>query len=115
MFLRKKKGQSTAEYAILLGLIAAVAAGFLSVGLKGAIRNKGKQTTNYLLQAGNDELQDYDDTDVPLYTQEQSETTIYGADFKNVSVMEKGGSQKRHQVQKSDTSSISIETIDEAE
>ncbi len=49
MKLLGRKGQSTAEYAILIGLVAAIAAGFLSVSLKGAVRSKNEQATNYLL------------------------------------------------------------------
>ena len=44
--LLKVKGQSTAEYAILIALVAAVAAGFLSVSLKVAIRNKNQQASD---------------------------------------------------------------------
>lgn len=113
MFLRKK-GQSTAEYAVLLGLVGAIAAGFLSVSLKGAVRSKGKQATNFLMQAGDDKLGGYSDVDVPLYTQEYNKTTVVGDRYVDQSVMEKGGSEKRKQVQASATDSISIETLDDS-
>lgn len=120
MFL-KLKGQSTAEYAILIALVAAVAAGFLSVGLKGAIRGKNQQASDYLMQAGVDAksgtnlLSGYGDTnEVPLYTQEVTKTQVLGGDanYKNVTVLEKGGSEKKYTKQTTDSDAISVETLD---
>jgi len=120
MFL-KLKGQSTAEYAILIALVAAVAAGFLSVGLKGAIRGKNQQASDYLMQAGVSDgdsgnlLAGYGDTnDVPLYTQEVTKTQVLGGDehYKNVTVLEKGGSEKKYTKQTTDSDAISVETLD---
>ena len=51
MFLTKK-AQSTAEYAIIIGLVVAVAAGVLSVAVKGGIRHQNKRAMNVLLDAG---------------------------------------------------------------
>ena len=126
--LLKVKGQSTAEYAILIALVAAVAAGFLSVSLKGAIRNKNQQASGYLMQAGGvststatgdvataTDLSGFGaDNVVPLYTQEVSKTTLKGgtADYKNVSVLEKGGSEKKYQKQTTESEAISVETLD---
>ena len=119
--LLKLKGQSTAEYAILIALVAAVAAGFLSVSLKGAIRNKNQQASDYLTQAGVDErtgtalLAGYGaDNVVPLYTQEVSKTILEGGDdkYRNVSVLEKGGSEKRYQKQTTKSEAVSVETLE---
>lgn len=120
MFL-KLKGQSTAEYAILIALVAAVAAGFLSVGLKGAIRGKNQQASDFLMQAGTDAksgtdlLSGYGDTNaVPLYTQEVTKTQVLGGDdnYKNVTVLEKGGSEKKYTKQTTDSDAVSVETLD---
>ena len=121
--LLKVKGQSTAEYAILIALVAAVAAGFLSVALKGAIRTKNQQASDYLIKAGVDTgpsgkettlLAGYGNADVvPLYTQEVSKTTLKGGDkYKNVSVLEKGGAEKKYQMQTTTTDAVTVETLD---
>lgn len=120
--LLKVKGQSTAEYAILIALVAAVAAGFLSVSLKGAIRNKNQQASSYLMSAGvetrsgTDLLAGFasDANVVPLYTQEVTKTTLKGGDdYKNVSVLEKGGSERKYQKQTTESEAVSVETLDE--
>lgn len=118
--LLKVKGQSTAEYAILIALVAAVAAGFLSVSLKGAIRNKNQQASDYLMNAGVDArsgttaLSGYGtDNVVPLYTQEVSKTQVKGGDdYKSVSVLEKGGSERKYQKQTTESQAVSIETLE---
>ena len=117
MFL-KLKGQSTAEYAILIALVAAVAAGFLSVGLKGAIRGKNQQASDYLMKSGTEgsfDLNTYGtDNAVPLYTQEVTKTQVLGGtgNYKNVTVLEKGGSEKKYTKQTTDSDAISVETLD---
>lgn len=118
--LLKAKGQSTVEYAILIALVAAVAAGFLSVGLKGAIRGKNQQAADYLMTAGTDArsgstlLSGYGaDNDVPLYTQEVSKTQVKGGDqYKNVAVLEQGGLEKKYQLQTTESGAISVETLE---
>jgi hypothetical protein len=118
--LLKIKGQSTAEYAILIALVAAVAGGFLSVSLKGAIRGKNQQASDYLMKAGVDSrsgtdlLAGYGDSnEVPLYTQEVTKTTVKGGDdFKNVSVLEKGGAEKKYSKQTTESEALSVETLD---
>lgn len=110
MFIRKK-AQSTAEYAIMLALVAALAAGVLQVSLKGGIRQKQKQALNYLLDAGSANLTT-PAQNVSLFSQEYRETTVKGGtDFVDSSVMKKGGLEKRLQKQVTDTTSVSIETI----
>lgn len=114
MFSRKK-GQSTAEYAILLGLVIAVAAGVMQVALKGGVRQKHKQALNYLLDAGSDvaDFNDVIDQDVSLYSQDFRKTTVASDDFVDETVLNKGGEEKKMQKQTSTTTSVNIETIDE--
>lgn len=111
----RERGQSTAEYAILIGLVVAVAAGFLSVSLKGAMRSKNEQATKLLMQAGDATLSVYGTgaSDIPLYVQEVSKTTVKGGDeYKNITVLEKGGSEKKLQQQVTETTAVSVETLD---
>ncbi|MCX5701254.1 MAG: hypothetical protein NTZ63_06925 [Candidatus Omnitrophica bacterium] len=118
--LLKLKGQSTAEYAILIALVGAVAAGFLSVSLKGAIRNKNQQASDYLMKAGTDSRTGTDllagfggDNAVPLYTQEVTKTKVAGGDaYKNVTVLEQGGAEKKFTKQTTTSEAVSVETID---
>jgi hypothetical protein len=118
MFLRKK-AQSTAEYAILLALVAAVAGGILQVSLRGAIREKNTQAVNFLLDAGNSDADEFANaavsaSDIPLYTQEYRQTTIKGgaANYKDITVMKKGGLEKREKLQTQETATHSVETLD---
>ena len=96
-----KKAQSTAEYAITLGLVIAVAAGIMSVAL-----NAGSDVTDF---------SSVDDQSVALYSQEYRDTTILSGDtnFIDKTVLNKGGAEKRHQLQTSKTNATSIETINE--
>jgi hypothetical protein len=50
--LSGKRAQSTAEYAITVGVVIAVVAGVMSVALKGGLRNKVTQGVNLLQGAG---------------------------------------------------------------
>jgi hypothetical protein len=112
MFLRKK-AQSTAEYAITLGLVIAVAAGVLQVALKGGMRQKNKQAMNYMLDAGSNLLTTADQGE-KIYSQEARSTTIKsGTDFVDTIVMNKGGAEKKYQQQKTKSESTSVELIDE--
>ncbi len=114
MFLRNK-GQSTAEYAIVIGLIIAVAAGILGIALKGGIRQRSKQATDYLLGAGSASLQSQieGNPDATIFSQEYSQTKVLGGDeYADESVLEKGGSEKRYQKQATNTTSVSVETIE---
>jgi hypothetical protein len=116
MFLRKK-GQSTAEYAIVIGLVIAVAAGILQVALKGGIRQKNKKAVDFLVGAGNDvaAFTNAASTDAQLYTQEVRDTTVKGgADYVDESVMLKGGGEERRQKQVTQTTAVSVETINAA-
>lgn len=110
MFLRRR-GQSTAEYAIALGLVVAVAAGVLQVALKGGIRQKNKKALNYLLSAGEDIacFKNATDQDILLFSEEFRSTTIDKASYVDERLMEKGGAEKARQYQKADTTAVSIE------
>jgi len=112
MFLRKKKAQSTAEYAILLGLVVAVAAGILQLTLKSGVRAKQQQGLNFLMNAGDTELNKYTGDKMDLYTQEYSDTTVYGGDqYKSETVQDKGGVVRSFQKQTTATTSVTIESI----
>ena len=118
MFLRKK-GQSTAEYAIVIGLVIAVAAGILQVALKGGIRQKNKKAVDFLIGAGNNvtAFNNAASTDIQLYTQEVRNTNVLGGDTNYVdeSVMLKGGGEERRQKQVTETTAVSVETIESVE
>jgi len=114
MFLNEK-GQSTAEYAIVIGLVIAVAAGVLQLTLKSGITQKNKQGVDYLLKAGNTELgTEPGDVDTPLYTQEFRKTVVDANDYEDTSVMAKGGLEEKKQVQTTETTAATIETINAA-
>jgi Flp pilus assembly pilin Flp len=112
MFLRKK-AQSTAEYAILIALIAALAAGILQVALKGGIRKKHSEAVNYLLSQGDlsGEI-GAADTSTSLYTQEYRSTTVDSGSFTDTRVMKKGGAEKRLQSQTTSTDQYTVETME---
>jgi hypothetical protein len=110
--LFNRRGQSTAEYAIVIGLVVAVAAGVLQVALKGAIRKKNDEALNYLLGAGYDDgLDDVDEQDKQLFSSEHRYTRILADDFEDTSVLNKGGAHKSKLHQKTETESVSIEAM----
>lgn len=121
MFLRKK-AQSTAEYAIALGLVVAVAAGVLQVALKKGIVQKQAQALDILSKAGKtttytDSLGNAISFDSTLTS---GNIAIYGQDWRqtdvsantNKSTLYKGGKEERYGKQDSSTSSVSVETLD---
>ena len=109
----QKKGQTTAEYAILIGLVIAVAAGVLQVALKGGMRQKNTQALNYLAAAGNDTdgFKTASTTDLTLYNQEYRQTTVNASDYADESVMGKGGNETRYQKQTTNTTAVDVETL----
>jgi hypothetical protein len=115
MFLRKK-GQSTAEYAIIFALVIAVAAGVLQVALKGGIRQKNKQAIDYMLNADNGKIvsQTPDaEAGVSLFSEDWRKTSIAAGDkYKDERVMQKGGREKKVQVQETTTDAVSIEKVE---
>lgn len=110
MFLRKK-AQSTAEYAIVIGLVVALAAGVLQVALKGGMRKKNKQAVNYLLSAGEDDLLSADG-DIDIYSQDRRETNRLSAGYRDTTVLKKGGAQESIQRQSTTSESESYEMMD---
>ena len=108
----KNRAQSTAEYAIALGLVIAVAAGVTQVILKGAMKDKQKQAIGYLMDAGNDEAKFKDaQANAPLYGQEVRKTVVDKSKYLDETIMEKGGKELKQQQQKTKTDTVSIETI----
>ncbi len=113
MFL-KKKGQSTAEYAIVIGLVVAVAAGILQIALKGGIRQKNTQAMNFMLGAGSNvsEFANAGDVQAAMFSQDYRQTQVMGGDqYVDESLMEKGGSEKKYQRQATTTTAVSVETL----
>ncbi len=109
MFLKGKRAQSTAEYAIVLGLVIAIAAGVTQVLLKGAMKDKQKQAIGYLMDAGKDELPT--GQNAPLYTEDFRETTVDKDNFIDENVLSKGGKEEKKQQQTTETTAVSVETI----
>ncbi len=114
MFL-KRKAQSTAEYAITIGLVIAVVAGIMQVTLKGGMRKKHKEAMGYLLQAGSDELEEYEEKPIDIYTQERRQTEIDAGSYVDEYLMEKGGGEKRYQQRTTESTSYSAEMLDAVE
>lgn len=119
MFLRKR-AQSTAEYAITLGLVLALTAGVLQVILKSGVSAKQRKAMDLLLSAG----QTVGEFQTPpegapgpqaLYTQEQSDTTIDFDSFRDTKVTQRGGSQKSLQHQESVSNSVQVEMMNKAD
>lgn len=116
-----RKAQSTAEYAIVIGLIVAIAAGILGVTLKGGIRQRQQQGVKYLLGAGYNTLnaeiaaQGSGVPDAELFTQEIRKTEVAADDYLDESVMEKGGLTKQRQRQTTESSSLTVETLNATE
>lgn len=108
----KRKGQSVSEYAIVLGLIIAIAAGVSQILLKGALRDKQQRAVSYLNNAGSAILPA---TSTPvLYNQEIRQTKIKSGDtFLDQTVMKKGGGEEKIQLQEQETASSSIETLNQ--
>ena len=107
-----RKAQSTAEYAITIGLVVAVVAGVMQVALKGGMRKKSKQALNFLQDAGDDVLSQYEDRDLTLYEQSSRATKVAADDYADEYLMEKGGAEKRYQQRTSETTSYSAELME---
>lgn len=113
--LLSKKGQSTAEYAIIIALVIAVAAGVLQVALKGGIRKKNDQAMSYLLDAGNaGGLLPVTPSTAITFSQDYRKTTVLGgaANYADKSTLYQGGAKKDYQKQSTTSESVSVEMMD---
>jgi len=111
-----KKAQSTAEYAILLALVVALAAGILQIFLKSGMRAKGQQGLNFLMNAGSTELGVATAVNADLYTQEYSDTKVAGGtDYVDKTLQRQGGTVESYQKQKTSTSSVTIESLNKTQ
>lgn len=108
-----RKAQSTAEYGILFAAIIAIAAGALTVSLKGAVGTKQEKALRYMLGAGTTYLDTaiatQPETDTILSSaQEVRKTTVPREGYVDERVRRKGGAESMHQAQQTVTESISI-------
>jgi len=129
--LLRKKAQSTAEYAITIGIVVAVVAGVMSVALKGGMRKKSAEATGVLTGAGKavgagivldpdlvtgmnstisstNTLPDADDFRV--YESEARKTSVVAADYVDRKIVHKGGGESAMQQQTTDTTSLSVDS-----
>ena len=111
--MKRNKGQSTAEYAILIGLVIAIAAGILSALIKGGMTHKVRQAVQVLEDTGSTQLGT--EAGLRAYTQEGRTTTIDNATYLDREVMLKGGATEKTQTQGSQTNSISVEMLNETQ
>ncbi len=109
MFLRKR-GQSTAEYAIVIGLVIAIAAGITQVVLKRGIAKKTDQVVDYFVKMNDTELGGTAATDIPIYSQEYRKTDITA--MSDVSTLKQGAGEEKTQSQTTTTNAYTAETID---
>ena len=125
--LLSKKAQSTAEYAITIGIVVAVVAGVMSVALKGGMRQKVTQATDLLkttgtstgvvsgLKGGDNEelmaatgtLHQADDTNFTVYEGDARHTTVNKQDSE--SILKKGGAMVSNSSSESQTSTFNYE------
>lgn len=112
-----RKGQSVSEYAIILGLVIAVAAGVTQILLKGALRDKQSKAVSLINNAGMDSLEFKNATalkaaNTTIYNQEVRQTVINATSFTDTKVLHKGGAEERKLLQNQTTPSSAIETIE---
>ena len=126
MFLRKK-AQSTAEYAITIGIVVAVVAGVMSVALKGGMRQKATQATDILKSSGTASagldtsitgvmgvttgggvLNATVDGMAPVYEGDARHTTVQTQESE--SILKKGGALSSSSNSVSNTSSVNYES-----
>jgi len=104
----KSKGQSTAEYAILIGLVVAVAAALGGV-LRAGIAGQHGQALNVLYNAGNGtELTSTPVQSGVTFEQQARVSEVDKDSYKNVEIMKKGGAIERLQRQKVATEEITV-------
>lgn len=120
MWLRKMlkniRAQSTAEYAILIGVVVAAAAGFLAVSMKNAIGTKHDSAVDYFLRAGTATLEEAVEgegvsVDIIASQEEVRHTTQYQEGFADTRVRHQGGAEQALQTQRVKTDQVSIGKI----
>ena len=120
--LLRKQAQSTAEYAITIGIVVAVVAGVMSVALKGGMRQKATQATDMLKSAGVStmstgdttldaalpSLQKADDANFTVYEGDARHTTVNTQESE--SILKKGGAATSTSNSASQTNTFSYES-----
>ena len=126
--LLSKKAQSTAEYAITIGIVVAVVAGVMSVALKGGMRQKATQSTDFLKNTGTTLLAGSTDSNITgamgitegsvlNATASDANFTVYEGDARHTqvtrqdseSIMKKGGAQTSSSNSESQTNTFNYE------
>ena len=114
-----KKGQSVSEYAIILGLVIAVAAGVTQILLKGAIREKQTKAIVLIDKAGGGAgTNDFVNatalnlSSTKIYDQELRQTVINSSAFVDSKILHKGGAEERKLLQNQTTPSSAVVTIE---
>jgi len=120
--LLRKRAQSTAEYAITIGIVVAVVAGIMQVALKGGMRKKSAEATQLLTNAGttvtpNSDVfegalskMDSSVDDFRVYDSEARSTTVDAANYVDRKITHKGGGQTSMQQQSTASTSLSVES-----
>jgi len=120
--LLSKKAQSTAEYAITIGIVVAVVAGVMSVALKGGMRQKSTQTTSLLKTSGTTVTPDNSTFGTALGSLSTTDTdanfTVYEGDARHTtvtqqdseSILKKGGAMTSSSNSASQTSTFNYES-----
>jgi mevalonate kinase len=123
--LLRKKAQSTAEYAITIGIVVAVVAGVMQVSLKGGMRKKSAEASNFLTRAGQTTPTGIDTalfgsgapmnanaSDFNTYEAESRQTTVSSVGYLDRKIQEKGGAVRSAQEQTTTSNSMTVETYD---
>ena len=130
--LSGKRAQSTAEYAITIGIVVAVVAGVMSVALKGGMRQKATQATDLLKSSGTVAVTNMDTSiDANMQAQmgitagsgllskaSENNLTVYEGDARHTtvqtqeseSILKKGGALSSSSNSVSNTSSVNYES-----
>lgn len=117
--LKGIKGQSTAEYGVLFGVIIAIAAGALTVSLKNAIQSKHDKSLEFMLGAGTTTLEDAleggegHEAALAIFAtgEEVRQTTTDNTTYRDERVRHKGGAEQAIQLQDTATDSVAINKI----
>ena len=122
--LLRRKAQSTAEYAITIGIVVAVVAGIMQVALKGGMRKKSMQAGSFLESAGTSSSgldstftsalnASATDDSLHIYESEARRTNIGSQN--STQVMQKGGAMQSASDSSSNSTSLTVEKFEEVE